>query len=107
MAERSTSARVDPSGWLAAAVRVMSAAPAGARRSGQIAGAVTDASRAVLPGVTITVVNERLASADGHDRHERAYVITNLPVGSYSVERRCRVSRPRDRRALTSPLMAD
>jgi hypothetical protein len=54
--------------------------------SGQISGTVTDSSKGVLPGVTITVTNERTQAArttvtdvDG------SWIVTNLPVGDYSV----------------------
>ncbi|HET7221524.1 MAG TPA: carboxypeptidase regulatory-like domain-containing protein [Vicinamibacterales bacterium] len=54
--------------------------------TGQIDGRVTDASGGVLPGVTVTVLNEntgftvtRVTDASG------VFTFTNLPVGSYTV----------------------
>jgi hypothetical protein len=54
--------------------------------SGQISGTVTDSSKGRLPGVTVTVTNEGtqaartvVTDADG------SWVVTNLPVGEYSV----------------------
>jgi hypothetical protein len=54
--------------------------------TGQIEGRVTDASGGVLPGVTVTVLNEntgfavsRVTDASG------VYTFTNLPVGTYTV----------------------
>jgi hypothetical protein len=75
--------------WLLGAVLTVAAVgPALAQTIvGQIAGTVTDSSGAVLPGVTMTVTNDgtglvRTAVTD--DRG--AWVITNLPVGRYSVK---------------------
>jgi hypothetical protein len=54
---------------------------------GQIAGIVTDASSGVLPGATITVTNDGtglVRSAVSDDRG--AWVVTNLPVGRYTVK---------------------
>jgi hypothetical protein len=53
---------------------------------GQISGTVADSSGGVLPGVTVTVTNEgtgltRTAVTDARG----AWVVTNLPVGRYSV----------------------
>src|SRR5579883_1274308 len=54
---------------------------------GRISGTVTDASGAAVPGVTVTITNldsqtKRTAETDGNG----AYVLTNLPVGPYSLE---------------------
>jgi hypothetical protein len=53
---------------------------------GRISGTVTDASGAIIPGVTVTVTNEatkltRTATTDDSG----FYVVTNLPVGTYTV----------------------
>ncbi|HEY3131001.1 MAG TPA: carboxypeptidase-like regulatory domain-containing protein [Acidobacteriota bacterium] len=53
---------------------------------GRISGTVTDSSKAVIPGATVTVVNDatkltRTAVTDDNG----FYVVTNLPVGNYSV----------------------
>ena len=74
----------------AAAVTFLALAAAGALHAqtiqGQISGVVTDASRAVLPGVTVTVVHERTGLTRAVTTDERgAYVVTNLPVGPYTV----------------------
>ncbi|MGI8672368.1 MAG: carboxypeptidase regulatory-like domain-containing protein [Luteitalea sp.] len=66
---------------------VLTAAPVVARTiGGRIDGRVTDSSGGVLPGATVTVLNEgtglsvtRVADENG------TYTITNLPVGSYTV----------------------
>jgi hypothetical protein len=54
--------------------------------TGRISGTVRDASKAVIPGATVTVTNEatqiaRVATSD----EEGFYVVTNLPPGSYAV----------------------
>src|SRR5688500_18859546 len=54
--------------------------------TGRISGTVKDASKAVIPGATVTVTNEatqitRAATTD----EEGFYVVTNLPPGSYAV----------------------
>ena len=54
--------------------------------TGRISGAVTDASGAAVPGVTVKIVNEatqqsRSAATDPNG----FYVATNLPVGNYTV----------------------
>jgi hypothetical protein len=69
------------------ALTLATVVPAAAQTiSGQISGTVTDTSKARLPGVTVTVTNEgtqaartAVTDADG------AWVVTNLPVGEYSV----------------------
>ncbi|HEV8129802.1 MAG TPA: carboxypeptidase-like regulatory domain-containing protein [Acidobacteriota bacterium] len=53
---------------------------------GRISGTVTDSSKAVIPGATVSIVNEntkltRTAVTDDSG----FYVVTNLPVGNYSV----------------------
>jgi hypothetical protein len=61
-------------------------AAAAQTNTGQISGTVRDASGGILPGVTVTVRNENtgiartdVTSATG------TFVVTNLPVGTYSV----------------------
>src|SRR4051794_11619114 len=54
---------------------------------GQIAGTVSDASGGVLPGANVTIVNvgtraERAVVTDENG----FYVVTNLPIGDYSIE---------------------
>jgi hypothetical protein len=58
-----------------------------AQNSGRISGSVTDSSGAVVPGVTIQVLNE----ATGVERttpttDNGVFVVTNLAVGTYSVK---------------------
>lgn len=53
---------------------------------GQISGLVTDASGAVLPGVTVTVTNDGTGLVRSAVTDERGgWTVTNLPVGRYSV----------------------
>ncbi len=53
---------------------------------GQIAGLITDTSGAVLPGVTVTVTNDGTGLVRSTVSDERgAWVVTNLPVGRYTV----------------------
>lgn len=73
--------------WMVAACVLLPALGAGAQTTtGAIAGTVTDASGAVVPGVTITSTNlatgtARVAQSDTQGR----YVIQALPVGPYVV----------------------
>jgi hypothetical protein len=67
--------------WLASVM------PASAQADGRFAGAVLDASGAVLPGATITVKNEKtgeertaISSAQG------LYVVTNLKPSAYTIK---------------------
>jgi hypothetical protein len=54
--------------------------------TGQISGTVRDASGGVLPGVTVTVTNVNTNNAYTAVTGARGeYVVTNLPVGTYSV----------------------
>jgi hypothetical protein len=54
--------------------------------TGQISGTVRDASGGVLPGVTVTVTNVNTNNAYTAVTGGRGeYVVTNLPVGTYSV----------------------
>jgi carboxypeptidase family protein len=66
---------------------VLAATVAAAQTStGQISGTIKDSSSGVLPGVTVTVMNLNTSvtttTATGGTG---TYVVTNLPVGSYSV----------------------
>ncbi len=54
--------------------------------TGSISGRVTDTSEGVLPGVTVTIVNENTGLSVVRVTDENGqYVATNLPVGTYSV----------------------
>ena len=54
--------------------------------TGQISGRVTDASGGVLPGVTVTVVNEGTGFKDVRVTDSGGvFTFTNLRVGTYSV----------------------
>ena len=61
--------------------------PVAAQATAQLSGRVTDASSAVLPGVTVTVTqtNTGLTRASVTDGNG-AYVLPNLPVGPYRLE---------------------
>jgi hypothetical protein len=53
---------------------------------GQISGTVTDTSKGVLPGVTVTVANDETQASRSATTDERGgYVITNLLPGRYTV----------------------
>src|SRR5689334_4607904 len=73
---------------LAVALVIVLAAAAGAQTTtGRISGTVADASGGVLPGVSVTVVNDatalaRTTTTDG----QGAYVFVDLPVGTYTVK---------------------
>jgi carboxypeptidase family protein len=74
--------------WLTAAIAIVMFAGAAAAQvnTGQISGTVKDTSGGVLPGATVTVteVNTSSSRTVVTDEHG-AYVITALPVGTYSV----------------------
>jgi len=54
--------------------------------NGRISGTVVDVSGALTPGVTVTVRNEMTRLTRGATTNGRGfYVVTNLPVGDYSV----------------------
>ena len=54
--------------------------------TGRISGTVTDTSGAILPGVTVTAVEERTGYSKSTVSDERgAYVLVTLPNGTYSV----------------------
>jgi hypothetical protein len=53
---------------------------------GQIAGTVTDASAAVVPGVKLVAINTQTgARQSGESGPNGAFIITNVPVGDYAV----------------------
>ena len=69
------------------AIAVTAAAAAAQTTTGRISGTAMDASGGVLPGVSISVVNEatglsRTATTDG----QGAYVFVDLPIGTYTVK---------------------
>lgn len=68
-------------------VLVLTAAPALAQTiTGRIDGRVTDSSGGVLPGATVTIVNEGTALTVVRVTDENGtYTVTNLPVGTYTV----------------------
>ena len=71
----------------ALAIALAAAAAAAQTTTGRISGTVTDASGAVLPGATITVMQTatgltRTATTDEHG----AYVFVDLPIGTYTVK---------------------
>ena len=54
--------------------------------TGQISGRITDSSGGVLPGVTVTVVNDGTGFTDTRVTDAAGvYTFTNLRVGTYSV----------------------
>jgi citrate lyase alpha subunit len=56
-------------------------------RTGRISGVVSDVSKAVIPGASITVTNQDTgATWNATTDSNGSYVIVNLPVGTYSVE---------------------
>jgi hypothetical protein len=73
-------------GLVVAALLSLPAAGAAQTITGQIAGRVTDASGGVLPGVTVTVVNEGTGFTDTRVTDTAGvFTFTNLRVGTYSV----------------------
>src|SRR5260370_35629384 len=86
-----------------AALAVLSVAAGAAAQSntGQISGTIKDASGGLLPGVTVTVLNvntaiPRVVVTDD----EGAYIVTNLPVASYSVAAELQGFRKAEKRRL-------
>jgi hypothetical protein len=75
--------------WCGLGIVVLVSLPAvvGAQTiTGQISGRVTDSSGGVLPGVTVTVVNEGTGFTDTRVTDSAGvYTFTNLRVGTYSV----------------------
>ena len=72
---------------LAALVAILFvAASAAAQSTGHISGIIKDGSGGVLPGVTVTITNAATGISRNAVTDERgAYVVTNLPVGTYTV----------------------
>jgi hypothetical protein len=65
---------------------LLTAAASAQTNVGQISGTVRDASGAVLPGATITIVNVDTGLARTEVSDDRGtYIVTNLQVGTYSV----------------------
>jgi hypothetical protein len=53
---------------------------------GQISGTVADSSKGVLPGVTVTIINDQTQVSRTATTDDRgAYTVTNLPPGTYTV----------------------
>ena len=74
---------------------LMSSTAAAQTNVGQISGTVRDNSGAVLPGVTITIVNPHTQFTRVEITNSRGeYVVTNLPVGTYNVAARLPGFRP-------------
>lgn len=73
--------------WSCAVLLLGFTASAGAQTiTGNISGRVTDSSGGVLPGVTVTILNEGTGLTVTRVTDENGtYVATNLPVGTYSV----------------------
>jgi hypothetical protein len=62
---------------------------AGQQASGKITGVVTDASGAVIPGVTVTVTNTQTGDIRRTETNASGvYVVSPLPVGDYKLEAR-------------------
>lgn len=61
-------------------------APAQAQTSGQITGQVLDASKAVVPGATVTATNVATGEVRKVQTDEQGhYVLADLPVGTYNI----------------------
>lgn len=73
--------------WTCTAVLLFLTVPVAAQTiTGNISGRVTDTSGGVLPGVTVTILNENTGLTVTRVTDENGtYVATNLPVGTYSV----------------------
>jgi hypothetical protein len=55
--------------------------------TGRISGTITDASGKSLPGVKVTVINqETQLTRDVTTDDDGFYVVTNLPVGNYTIK---------------------
>ena len=75
------------SAWMAALALVCATVADAQTTTGRISGTIADSSGGVLPGVSVTVVNEatalvRTATTD----RQGAYVFVDLPVGTYTVK---------------------
>ena len=72
--------------WCVLLLLLVIGSAAAQTNTGQISGTVRDASGGVLPGVTVTVTNTNTnISRTDVTGPNGAYVITNLPVGLYTV----------------------
>src|SRR5690242_12916278 len=61
--------------------------PASAQNFGRISGTLTDSSSAVMPNVSVRVVNEGTAvERTAVTNDSGSYVVTNLPAGTYTVK---------------------
>src|SRR5689334_10380134 len=69
---------------------VLLAAPLAAQQaSGKITGVVTDASGAVIPGVTVTATNTETGDTRQTETNASGvYVVSPLPVGNYKLDAR-------------------
>src|SRR4051794_6563368 len=71
----------------AALLLALFAALGSAQNFGRISGTVSDSSSAVMPGVTVRVLNEGTGVERTATTNETgSYVVTNLPVGTYTVK---------------------
>jgi hypothetical protein len=73
--------------WMCVAAALWSIVPLAAQSTtGRISGTVTDSSGGVLPGVTVTVTEDRTGYSQTTATDERgAYVVVSLPVGTYTI----------------------
>ena len=75
------------------------------RTTGDIRGAITDATGAVLPGVTVTLRGRGVPGAPTTVTNESGvYRFPNLPPGTYTSRRSSRDSRPASRPAFVVAL---
>jgi len=72
--------------WLLGALLLIGTSVAAQTNTGQISGTVRDGSGGVLPGVTVTITNVNTAAARTEVTGPNGtYVVTSLPVGTYTV----------------------
>ena len=73
--------------WACLIVLVLAAAPAAAQlTTGTISGTILDATKAAVPGVTVTITNDNTGLTRTTFTNERGfYEAPNLPVGTYTV----------------------
>src|SRR5690348_5985484 len=58
-----------------------------AQNFGRISGSLTDSSHAVMPGVMVHVTNEGTGvNRTAATNETGSYIVTNLPVGTYTVK---------------------
>jgi hypothetical protein len=68
-------------------VLALFAAQSSAQNFGRISGSLTDSSSAIMPGVTVRVINEGTGvERTAITNDTGSYVVTNLPVGTYTVK---------------------